>query len=73
MEKKKWYHCSSIQGTIIASYDTRPGTNDTEFWYGPFNTFGEVKQDALMYHRGTKSDAEMNIKEVLSMKKSDLK
>jgi len=70
-----WWHISDFEFTVIvesASIDNIPEYSDGNV-YGPFDTFGDAKRDAIEYHRATLENAKRCISEIKMIKKKDIK
>jgi hypothetical protein len=51
-----WYHASDYDGTEflkVAPGEDPPHTSESYAWFGPFDSFGECKTDAIGYHRAS--------------------
>ena len=62
-----WFHNSSLESTDFKLAAERPGFYDGGNWFGPFNTLGECKQDAIEYHQTDVHSARGAIQSIRAM------
>lgn len=75
MGAKKYWHISSVDSCILfygtyeeVSRDLIDGNH-----YGPFNTLGECKKDAIAFHRCTINYAQVAIRHIKETRLIDIK
>ena len=69
--KSKYWHITCMESSIIVVSDDTPEASDGNA-YGPFDTFGEAKRDAIDWHQTDKITANRAIAEIRKIRKSEV-